>query len=90
VLSYDKARAKVIFRQFHGEGFVNQYVVEQIAPDGQTIVLITEQIENIAAGWRARETYQIVGPDEFREVFELAGPGQDFAPYSENHLHRQG
>jgi hypothetical protein len=87
-LSYDKARATVILRQFHGEGFVNQYALESITPDGQTLVLVTEQIENIAAGWRAKETYHLLGPDAFREVFELAAPGQDFAVYSESHLRR--
>ena len=40
-------------------------------------------LENIPAGWRARETYKILGPDEFVEVFELAEPGKNFEVYSE-------
>ena len=55
----------------------------------QTIVLVTDQIENIAPGWRAKETYHRLGADEFREVFALAAPGQDFALYSETHLRRK-
>jgi hypothetical protein len=43
-------------------------------PDGKTIVLATEGRENIPAGWRARETYKILGADELVEVFELAEP----------------
>ena len=39
---------------------------------------MTESIENIPAGWRARETYVTHGPDEFEEIFELAEPGKPF------------
>src|SRR5215211_2129544 len=72
-LSYDRARETFIFRQFHVEGFVNQYVLNELAEDSQTIGFITEGIENIPPGWLARETYRILGPDEFVEVFEIAG-----------------
>ena len=39
--------------------------------------------------FRARETYKIIGPDEFIEVFEIAEPGKDFEVYSENHFKRK-
>ena len=42
----------------------------------------TEAIENLPPGVRARETYAILGPDEFEESFELAEPGKDFELYS--------
>lgn len=73
-----------MLRQFHVEGFVNQYVQTSSTLDGKTFVFTTEQIENIPVGWRARETYRIVSPDEFVEVFELAEPGKDFEIYSES------
>jgi hypothetical protein len=38
--------------------------------DGKTIVLATEDRENLPTGWRAREPYEILGADEFVEVFE--------------------
>ena len=57
--------------------------------DGKTIVFTTEGIENIPAGYRARETYKIIGADEFVEVFELAEPGKDFELYSESHHRRK-
>jgi hypothetical protein len=63
--SYDKTRKKLVLRQFHSEGFVNQYVSES-ASDGKSLVFVTEANENIPAGWRARETYRVIGPDEFR------------------------
>jgi hypothetical protein len=87
-LSYDKARKRIVLRQFHGEGFVNQYVLDPAASDGKTLVFVTEAIENIPTGWRARETYHVIGPDEFTESFDLAEPGKDFAPYSECHFKR--
>lgn len=89
-MSYDKQRKKFVLRQFHGEGFVNQYVLTSLSPDGKTIVFETESIENIPAGWRARETYRILGENEFVETFELAEPGKEFSVYSENHFKRKG
>ena len=78
-----------MLRQFHVEGFVNQYVQTSVTPDGKSFSLTTEQIENIPAGWRARETYRIVSRDEFVEVFELAEPGKDFEIYTENRYTRK-
>ena len=40
------------------------------------------RFENIPAGWRARETYVVHGPDEFEEIFELAEAGSPFELYS--------
>ena len=89
MISFDKGRKQFVFRQFHVEGFVNQYVTTSISTDGKTIVFTSEGIENIPAGWRARETYKIISPDEFQETFELAGPGKDFEVYSEGQLQRK-
>jgi hypothetical protein len=52
------------------------------------IVFTTESIENIPAGWRARETYIVYGPDEFEEIFELAEAGKAFEVYSRARLKR--
>jgi hypothetical protein len=86
--SYDKTRKRFVFRQFHSEGFVNQYVEDPAASDGKSLVFVTEAIENIPDGWRARETYRSIGPDEFIETFELAAPGKEFARYTECRLRR--
>ena len=88
LISYDKARETYIFRQFHVEGFVNQYILDKLAEDSQTISFVTESIENIPPGWKARETYHILSPDEFVEVFELAPPGKEFELYTENRFQR--
>jgi hypothetical protein len=81
-ISYDKSRKTFVLRQFHVEGFVNQYRIESISPDGKTIVFISESMENIPAGFRAKETYRIITENEFSETFELAEPGKDFEVYS--------
>ena len=86
MFSYDSSRKKLVFRQFHGEGFVNQYVVQSI--DSREVIFASEAIENMPRGLRARETYRILNGDEFVERFELAEPGRDFAIYSETKFRR--
>lgn len=88
LISYDSARNIHVLRQFHVEGFVNQYARDFLADDGQSIRFVTESIENIPPGWKGRETYRILSPDEFIETFELAGPGKEFELYSESRLQR--
>ncbi|MCW5909693.1 MAG: FABP family protein [Cyclobacteriaceae bacterium] len=82
-ISYDRNKKRFVLRQFHVEGFVNTYVSDSISPDNKIIVFITEQIENIPAGWKARETYRIINNNEFVETFELAEPGKDFFIYTQ-------
>jgi hypothetical protein len=79
--SYDKMRRSFVFRQFHGEGFVTQYTLDSLSADRKTMVFVSETIENIPPGWRARETYT-VSKDGIAELFELAEPGKKFAPYT--------
>ena len=87
MISFDRSRKQFVLRQFHVEGFVNQFVTT--SNDGKTIIFTSESIENILVGWRARETYKLISADEFIEIFELAGPGKDFEPYSENRYRRK-
>lgn len=54
----------------HRRRGVNVYVHDPTQTD--KVVFTTEAIENIPAGWRARETYIVHGTDEFEETFELA------------------
>lgn len=87
LFSFDRARKQIVFRQFHVEGFVTTYV-QDAEPKPGTVSLTTESIENIPAGWRARETYLFHGPDEIEEIFELAEAGKPFAVYSRTRLKR--
>lgn len=87
--SYDRARKAFVLRQFHIEGYVNQFTGDPIPADGKVFVFTSEAIENIPAGWRARETYRILNANEFTETFELAEPGKDFQIYSTNRFKRK-
>lgn len=87
--SYDNGRKIFMLRQFHVESFVIQYRIDSISPDKKTIVFISESIENIPAGYRAKETYRLVSNDEIEETFEIAEPNKDFAVYSKVRLVRQ-
>lgn len=81
-ISYDRSLKKFRLRQFHIEGFVNQYLLDSISPDQKTIVFVTESIENIPAGWKAKETYRVLSENELEETFELAEPGKEYQVYS--------
>ena len=85
--SFDRARKRLVLRQFHVEGFVNTYA-QELEAKPSTVVFVTEGIENIPAGYRARETYIVHSPDEIEEVFELAEPGKVFELYSRTKLKR--
>jgi len=88
-ISYDNARKTFVLRQFHIDGFVNQYRLDSISADGKTMVFISESIENIPNGWRAKETYQLTENNEFIETFELAEPGKQFEVYTKAVLKRK-
>ena len=88
-ISYDRMRKTFVFRQFHAEGFVNQYILESISSDGRTFTFVTETIENIPKGWKARETYTFNDKGELLEVFDLAEPDKDFELYSKATLSKK-
>ena len=88
LFSYDKTREKHVLREFHVEGYVNQDVVESWDQEAGILVMATEAIENISPGWRARITYEILSENAFRETFDLAGPGKDWACYIINDFKR--
>ena len=85
--SYDRRRKAFMFRQFHVEGFVTTYTTGPNAPP--ELVFTSEALENLPAGWRARETYRVIDDNTFVEVFELAEPGKEFTVYAETRLHRR-
>lgn len=87
--SYDKARKQLVFRQFHVESFVIQYVLTSISDDGKTIILDSESIENVPKGMRSRETFKIINDNEFTETFEISEPGKEFVVYSVNQFKRK-
>lgn len=88
IFSRDRSRKLFVLRQFNVEGFVNQFILDTSGTDTTTLVFITEAIENIPPGWRARESYEVINEDEFIETFDLSAPGKEYQLYSRNHLKR--
>lgn len=87
--SYDKTLKKFKLRQFHIEGFINEFVLDSISADKKTMVFVSAAIENIPKGFRARETYLLKSENEIEEIFELAEPDKDFEVYSKVKLVRK-
>jgi len=87
MFSFDKERKALMLRQFHIEGFVNTFR-QASEPGAATLVFESEGFENFSNRWKARESYEFKGDDEFVETFELAAPDQPFKVYSRTELKR--
>ena len=87
VFSYDTNLKKILWRQFHSEGFVNEYALDSVSADGKTLEFVTTRIENLP-GFRAKKQYRIVSANEIEETFWLAPPGKELAVYTVAHLKR--
>lgn len=87
-LSFDNGRKLFVLRQFHVEGFVNQYAATTPDFEGARLVFASEAFENIPASMKARESYTFTSADRFEEVFEIAEDGVTFQVYSHNTLTR--
>jgi hypothetical protein len=88
LISYDKQRKVYVFRQFHVEGFVNQYVFNQEISSIEKLVFESEIIENFVLGGKARWTILFKNADEIETIFDLQMPGKEFACYGTNVLKR--
>ena len=88
LISFDKKRQLLVLRQFHQEGFVNQYVLDGEQSRPGHLVFVSEAFENLDSRWRARETYDVTADDRFVETFELAEPGKEFQLYSKSSFTR--
>lgn len=86
IISYDRYREKFVFRQFHIEGFVNQYTLDSLSTDGKVFVFSSEWIENAPPGTRAVFELMITNENELKTTFNVAFPGKDFQCYSKNNL----
>ena len=90
IFSYDKIRQSVVLREFHSEGFVNQYTLKADSVNNiPNLIFMSESIENLPSGWRAKVVLEITGPDTFTEFFELAQPDGDFEPFLHNRWTRK-
>ncbi len=88
LISYDRIRKVLVMRQFHQEGFVNQYTLNPAASTTKNLVFDSERFENYDNNARARETLEVISPNEFVETFELGDPGKPLQVYSKNRFTR--
>ena len=76
LLSWDRDRKVHVLREFHSEGYVNQYTVE-VRENGKVLVFETESVENgFAPGLRAQNTIRFVSDDEITESGRRRGREQ--------------
>ena len=87
IFSYDSNLKKVVWRQFHSEGLVNEYTLNSLSADGKSFESVTTHIENLP-GFRAKKVYRVLSTDEIEETFWLASPGKDYDLYTVSHLKR--
>ncbi len=72
IFSYDEGRKLYVLRQFHIEGFVVQLRQDIASSTADRLVFVSESVENGPPGLQVRATYEIKGPDEFVEIFEVS------------------
>ena len=89
IVSYDKARKVVVFRQYHNEGFFNEYILNDSISTSTKLVFETERIENFVPGGRAQFTINILGDKEIQTVFDVGFPGREMACFGTNNLHKK-
>jgi hypothetical protein len=89
MVSYDKSRKKIIYRQFNIEGYINQYVLNDSLTNDSKLVFETETIENFISGGKARWTVKKKSDNEIETIFDVSFPGKEFACYGTNILKRK-
>jgi len=87
IFSYDTDLKKIVWRQFHIEGMVNEYTLDSVSADGKSLEFVTTRIENLP-GFRAKKQYHLISATQIEETFWLAQPGKDFEVYTVAHLKR--
>jgi len=89
IISYDKSRNKIVYRQFNNEGYVNQYILNDSLSNNTVLIFETENIENFVEGGKARLTIKKISQNELETIFDVSLPGRDFACFGMNKLKRK-
>lgn len=69
-VSYDQDRKKYVFRQFHSEGFINTYVLDEDKSTPEFYVWVSEHVEN-GFGLKAMLTVEFKNHDEYSMILHL-------------------
>lgn len=88
MISYDKSRDKIVFRQFNIESFVNQYVLNEEKSTTNSFVFETENIENLSNG-KARWTINVKDDKTIETVFDVSFSGDNYSCFGTNLLKRK-
>ena len=87
-ISYDSNRDKFVFRQFHIEGFVIQYVLDESLSSNSKLIFFTENIENFVPGGKARWVISKGSGGEIKTTFDVSFPDKEYECFGENILKR--
>ncbi len=89
MISYDHGRKKIVFRQFHVEGFVNQYILNDSLSNDTVFIFESEIIENFVPGGRARYTLRLEDNSMLKTIFDIGMPGNELQCYGTNLMRKQ-
>lgn len=85
-ISFDKIRKVIVFRQFNIEGYINQYILNDVLSTETTLIFETEIIENFMPGGKARWTINKINENEIETIFDVYFPGKDYTCFGINKL----
>ncbi len=89
VFSYDQNRKKFILRSFYIEGFVIQYLLDDMGEEEKTLTFVSENVENGPPGTKARLVFKFTKDDEMEQSFFVAFSGSEFSCFVVNNLKRK-
>ncbi len=89
IISFDKIRELIVFRQFNIEGYVNQYILNDSLSNDSTLIFETEIIENFVPGGKARWVIDKISANEIKTTFEVSFPGKDYTCLGTNYLRKE-
>jgi len=89
IISFDKIRTRIVFRQFNIEGYVNQYTLNDSLSSDTVLVFETETIENFMPGGKAKWTIKKIAENQIETIFEVSFPGKEYTCYGRNKLTKQ-
>jgi len=87
-ISYDATRNLFVLRQFHIEGFVIRYILDESLSNNSKLVFVSEQIENFVPGGKARWVIAIINGNELETTFDVSMPDKDYQCFGKNKLKR--
>lgn len=88
VMSFNSNLSKVIYREFHVEGFTNVFEYQEEESTDKKMVFITREIENNPGNWVAKLIWKKVSDNAFSEEFYIAMDGTQFVLFIKNEWKR--